>query len=210
MCSKKSDLLASRFDRMDPIAAYMRVRMDTLVIKARSKMSDSSEFEFESDEMEFLDACRHGRMDVIDRLIDEVDINCQEPDGWSGLMLVCENNEPWVLDIVQKLLSHGIDVDIEDDYCYYTALDCALGQREFNKELAALLLCCSKLGVNRLDVDGQNYLWGCRSKESLLFLIENGIDINHVDDSEETYLDTCNEEHYDFLLAAGAKHYDEL
>ena len=120
------------------------------------------------DEKEFLDACEQGHMDVIDRLIGKVDINCRYR-GKSGLMLVCINDKPWVIDVVQKLLAHGIDVDLENST--YNAIRCILGKTKFNKELAALLLYCSKLGVNKIDDNGYNYLWSCFTEESLSFLI---------------------------------------
>lgn len=129
-------------------------------------------------ELEFLDACEYGKMDVVDELINKVNINCTI-DGRSGLILVCSNEDPWVIDVVQKLLAHGIDVDISlKSYYYRNAIDEVLCRKKFNKEASSLLLFCSKQGINRLGKDGISYLYTCKTKESVLFLIENGIDVN--------------------------------
>ena len=137
-----------------------------------------------SKEQLFLDACGNGDMDVIDSLINQVDINCVNMYGETGLMKVCYNKEPWVIDVVQKLLSYGADVDL-DDYLGTNALDIYISNG-FNKELACLLLCCSKLGINRIDDNGWSYLLSCSTKESVIFLVEHGIDINMVDHNGKT------------------------
>jgi len=158
---------------------------------------------------QFISACKNGEMDVIDRLIGQgINVNCKYK-GTSALRTVCKSTEPWVIDVVTKLITHGADVDYEDP-CGFNALDEVLGQDLFNVDLAYLLLDCSKLGINRTDKNGRNYLWATETIESCKFLIDNGIDINHVDNRPETYIDGPECIRRQYLIERGAKKYADL
>lgn len=157
----------------------------------------------------FISACKHGEMDVIDRLIEQgIDVNCKHNDK-TALRMACRNEEPYGIDVVTKLIVHGADVDYEDCESY-NALDQVLSQETFNSDLAYLLLDCSKLGINRLDKGGRNYLWSIKTIEACKFLVDNGININHVNNKFRTYVDGQVTNLIRYLIKQGAKKYDEL
>lgn len=135
--------------------------------------------------------------------------------GIPPLRRACLSEKPWTsytLDVVTKLLTHGADVDLECDNGW-NALDAALCAVPFQPHVAQLILDCSKKGINRLDRDGYNYLWFTRSLASVKFLVENGIDVNHVvtnQGKDKTYLDFAYQDEIDYLRSVGAKLYSEL
>ena len=58
-------------------------------------------------------ACQKGHVDVVDRLISVgVDVNVQNNDGKTALMLACQNNH---LEIVKILLDSNVDPEMEDE-----------------------------------------------------------------------------------------------
>lgn len=164
-------------------------------------------------EEQFYEACANGQMDVIDSLLEfGIDVNAPFK-GMLPLHQACRSEEPWALDVVTKLLTRGVDVDLEDvNGC--NAIDHVLVY-PFRPHVAQLLLDCSKKGVNRLDSEGYNYLWSTGNHPQItMFLVENGIDINHVTEDlsclrYRTYLDYADED-YDYLRSIGAKLYSEL
>ena len=165
----------------------------------------------------FVGACTTGEMDVIDRLIEEgIDINCED-NSFTGLSAACCESKPWVIDVVTKLITNGADVDHENR-CGWNALDRVLAIRIFNLEVASLLLDCSKLGINRIanNDNDSNYLSVANTFESYKFLIDNGINVNHVYNNDETILDRVvnssqtDPEIRDYLIQHGAKEYHEL
>lgn len=141
------------------------------------------------DEIRFLHACEHGEMDVIDSLIDSVNINCVTQYSETGLILACNSEQPWVIDVVNKLLHHGIDVDIKDDI-WGDALNYVLEDERFRPQLASLLMMCSKKSLNNTKT---TRLYACTVR-SYAFVVENGLDINRIIEYDEgkfgTYLDS--------------------
>lgn len=125
-------------------------------------------------EAEFLNACEKGQTDVIDSLIDRVDINCIDIYGNTGLILACDVDEPWALDVVTRLLHHGIDVDIRNHYDI-CALDAILSKVSPKQDLSSLVLMCSKHSINHRD-----YSSAC-SQNGMEFLKQNGFTYNNID-----------------------------
>lgn len=183
-------------------------------------------------EQKFLDACSLGKMDKIDSLLEDgVDIDCCPYDqDTSGLMQACMNETSLSIDVVLNLIHRGADVNITDDDGN-NALDTVLGWDVFCPQIASLLLVCSKDGINRVDTNQMNYLWACRTLESYKFIVENGIDINHVaivghigrDPQYQTALDDIDSEQVTvfgsqeqkdqiitYLESKGGKRYREL
>ena len=132
-------------------------------------------------EEDFLDYCFLGEMDKIAELLEDgIDVNCCPYDqATSGLIHACMNETSSTIDVVVKLLHVGADVNITDDNGD-NALDEILGWKVFCPQIASLLLVCGKDSINRVNESQMNYLWSCRSLESFQFVIDNGIDINHV------------------------------
>jgi len=163
-------------------------------------------------------ACQDGEIDVIDSVLaDGVDLNFHY-DSKSPLQWACEVTEPWVIDVVTKLLEHGADVDLIDENDE-TALDRCLAQDPFQEHVAQLLLDCSKLGVNRMFPNNSNYLCFAHSVDAIKFLVKNGIDINNVYAHGEdpcTELDQLSDYYHsddpcvEYLVSIGAKKYEEL
>lgn len=154
------------------------------------KLSNKQKIMLTKDEIRFLHACEHGEMDVIDSLLGQVNINCVNDDGQTGLILALHSEDSWVIDVVNKLLHHGIDVDIED--WWGDALNYVLENEPFNPQLASLIMMCSK---KSLDDTKTSRLHAC-TVESYAFVVENGLDINRIrthetenDGLEGTYLD---------------------
>jgi hypothetical protein len=127
-------------------------------------------------------------MDVIDSLLGKVNINCVTQYNETGLILACEWYRPWVIDVVNKLLHHGIDVDIKDDI-WGDALNYVLEDERFRPQLASLLMMCSKKSLNSTKT---TRLYACTVR-SYAFVVENGLDINRIIEYDEgkfgTYLD---------------------
>ena len=89
------------------------------------------------------------------------------------------------------------------DFCLFT--------NPFQQDVAQLLLDCSKLGINRLDSRGRNYFHYANTLEACKFLINNGTEINNVDNDGTTALDVeFNPEVYNYLISVGAKKASEL
>lgn len=160
-------------------------------------------------------AFQEGQMDIIDSLLQsEIDVNAPII-GTYALQWACLSGIPWAsytLDVVTKLITHEADVDLEDKDGG-NALDYALSSLPFQPHVAQLLLDCSKKGVNRFNPSGYNYLWATWGIESVKFLVENGIDINHVVTNRgdnKTYLDFAHQDEFDYLRSVGAKLYSEL
>lgn len=159
-------------------------------------------------EEQLYDACFDGQMDVIDSLLElGVDVNALVEKELS-LHIACMNTNPWAIDVVTKLITHGADVDLDDKFGW-NALNCALFTNPFQPHIAQLLLDCSKKGINRLNIDNRNYFRTTDSLESVKFLVENGINVNHVRD-DKTYLDVANDNEIEYLRSVGAKLYSEL
>lgn len=120
--------------------------------------------------------------------------------------------KPWAsytLDLVTKLLTHGAVVDLEDNEGW-SALNYVMSAEPFQPHVAQLVLDCSKKGINRIDENYYNYLWSTYTLESIKFLVENGIDINHVA-NDETYLDNVYRDNVDsvrieYLRSVGASY----
>jgi len=124
-------------------------------------------------EAEFLNACENGRTDVIDSLIDQVNINCVDIYGNTGLIFACDRNGPWILDVVTRLLQHDIDVNIGNIYGI-CALEAVLYKDSPNFALASLILVCSKHSINNRD-------YSAMSREGMNFLRQNGFTYNDID-----------------------------
>lgn len=141
----------------------------------------------------FVKACKHGEMDLIEWML----ANGTNPNTThyecTGLHKVCKHSEPWAVDVVTKLIRHGADVDIE--YVCWNALDYVLLTTPFQPHIASLLLYSSKLGINRIASDGANYLSACEILEMapFEFLVDNGIDVNHICADGQTILDSLEE-----------------
>lgn len=161
---------------------------------------------------QMIKAFRKGRMDVIDSLLQSgLDVNAPI-NRLPPLHRACLGETPYVLDVVTKLLAHGANVDLGDDFGW-NALSSTLSTDAFQPHVAQLILDCSKKGINRLDHENNNYLWVAWSIESIRFLVENGIDINHVTNNQEndvTYLDLAPLNEIEYLRSVGAKLYSEL
>lgn len=84
----------------------------------------------------------------------------------------------------------------------------------FQEHVSQLLLDCSKLGVNRLDLKGKNYFHYTTTIAACKFLIDNGTDVNSVDFDGCTILDRRDLENepriYNYLISVGAKKASEL
>lgn len=191
-------------------------------------------------------ACSEGHVDIVDSLLESgVDLNTRIQ-GDYPLHRVCIGTEIYIpikpdpdapgnrdilqqracagvesifywdaFDVVAKLIAHGADVDLEN-YMYLNALACALDNSNFQPRVAQLVLDHSKHGVNRIN-GKLNYLWDARNLEAVKFLVENGININHVANygtDHCTYLDHCKQNDdnrkFDYLRSVGAKLYSEL
>lgn len=142
--------------------------------------------ECEDNLLSFAYACRNGETDVIDSLIDKVDVN-KSPDDYTFLQVACEYpslEQPWAQDVVRRLLQAGADVDA--DCSGKNPLQRVLGWNSFDHSIASMLLYSSKLGIN-CQINGQSYLYSCRTVEAIKFLIDNGIDINSRDSNGRTY-----------------------
>ena len=181
-------------------------------------MTDSESGELEELRERFMDACVDGEMDIIDSmLVDRFNVNFHyDHFGTTPLQQACSGTGPWVIDVVTKLIEHGADVDMVD-INDETALDVCLCKVPFQEHVAQLLLDCSKLGVNRMFVNNNNYLFCANSVETIKFLVKNGIDINNVvtyDDKSSTKLDDLYDSQridcIDYLISIGGKRYSEL
>lgn len=183
-------------------------------------VSNSQEKEFMGSPQDYddmMEACSEGQMDVIDSLLKEIDINTRSFDGELALHRACEQTEPWAIDVVTKLLAHGADVDLEN-ILGCNGLDYALNAVPFQPHIAQLLLDCSKKGINFISRKDYSYLWTAKSVDAFKFLVENGINLNHVRENE-TYLDIATNPEYvgeprvdeiNYLRSVGAKLYSEL
>jgi len=165
-----------------------------------------------------MDACETGEMDAIESILDNginLNFHC-EMTQMSPLQWACRQTEPWVIDVVTKLIEHGADVDLTDENDE-TALDCCLHAVPFQEHVAQLLLDCSKLGVNRMFPNNSNYLYFAHSVDAIKFLVKNGIDINNVHHYEDLSFTKLDDLHIygkrdciDYLVSIGGKRYSEL
>lgn len=131
-------------------------------------------------EKQLFDACYNGQMDVIDTLLEAgVDVNVPFR-GMLPLQQACIREAPWVIDVVTKLLIHGADVDLDNEYGW-NALDGILFSFSFQPHVAQLLLDCSKKGFTKLNKDYIHYLH-YRIPEAIKFIHKNGFDTNCVAD----------------------------
>lgn len=127
-------------------------------------------------EKQLFDACCDGQMDVIDSVLEAgVNVNASFR-GMNLLQVACIREAPWVIDVVTKLLIHGADVDLDNEYGW-NALDYVLFSFSFQPHVAQLLLDCSKKGFTKLNKDYIDYLHR-RIPEAIKFLHKNGFDTN--------------------------------
>ena len=154
--------------------------------------------------------------------------------GRNGMMMACMSNQswisepcnrqfvqenpnkPWAIDVVNKLLARGADVDQEDKQGK-NCLDYVLASTPFRPQLASLLRLLSK---HEMNSRGFRYLVSCSSIEAAQFCVENGVDVNSSRDKSTVrdiiYL-FVNHTFEDFdpiwepyLISQGAKRYHEL
>lgn len=182
------------------------------------EMTESQSDELEELRERFMVACIDGEMDVIDSMLaDGFNVNFHyECLSETPLQYACSGTDPWVIDVVTKLIEHGADVDLMD-ITEETALDVCLCKVPFQEHVAQLLLDCSKLGINRMFVNNNNYLFYANSVETIKFLVKNGIDINNVvtlEGESSTKLDDLYDSQridcIDYLISIGGKRYNEL
>lgn len=161
----------------------------------------------------FTDACFNGQMDVIESMLkDGFDVNYFR-NGDTPLQRACTQTKPWVVDVVTKLITHGavVDADTNEHCTGWTSLNFCLISQPFQRHVAQLLLDCSKLGVNHLDILCKTYLWYANTLEACKFLVDNGIEVNVVDKFGHTALDDKNVlEICSYLISVGAKEASEL
>jgi ankyrin repeat protein len=136
-------------------------------------------------ELRFLQACQEGEIDIIDQLINKVDINCRDEEGQTGLLLACVD-AAWAVDVITRLIQHGIDVDIKDDYDI-SPMDRILSMSPFKADIATMVLNASFTPANKKQ-RREDWLQECRTVESIKFLTHNGINIDHVPE-KDTFLD---------------------
>lgn len=175
----------------------------------------------------FLIACICGYTDIIDIILsrDASFVDYVDENGNTGLKKAVCIYYPWTIDVVTRLLQYGSDVDRRNNIGI-TPFTAVLSSYSFKPTLANMLLMHSKQGINALDdEDGHNHLSSCETLESFKFVIENGINLNFVED-ESTFLDlfvSMNggdnafatmsaevEEIVNYLRSQGAKTYEEL
>lgn len=178
----------------------------------------------------FFEACQNGEMDIIESIISTIiDINLVRelpPIGRRYTPLQAAINiHPWSVDVVTKLLLHqsstkcqdmnssnvapcpSCGADVDQDVDGWNALDLI----PFQEHIASLLLDCSKLGINRTDCHGQNYLWSASTLEATRFLVQNGNDVNCVSNDNQTPLGLfADDEIIVYLKQHGAKYYNKL
>lgn len=133
----------------------------------------------------FIKACTEGETDVIDEIITQVHPDCISSDYRTLLSLACEKRQPWTRDVVQRLLEAGADVDVPIYGC--KPLQQVLSWPQFDVSIASMLLYSSKFGVNHQFEMGWTYLYWCETIEAAQFLIDNGLDINILNDEGQTY-----------------------
>ena len=146
----------------------------------------------------FFRACGSCKIGKINSLIKKVDVNALNPQGKTGLHLALSSrHHNWktsdvpackedIRRTVQILIQSGANVDT---VCkQLTPLDLVLGWEVFDADIAAMILSASKLGINRCDEDGLSYLYSAITAEAAKFLVDNGINVDMLDNSGVTYI----------------------
>lgn len=134
------------------------------------------------DEKNFLHACRYGKMYVIEELIDKVNINVQDEEGFTPLMNAVRGRE---IEAVKILLEHNADVTkIKDNrgrnaFFWAAALDELEMLKLFEKY---------NPDFNTVDNDGATSLFYASKIETMDYLIKNGTDVNKKDITGRTAL----------------------
>ncbi len=155
------------------------------------------------DEKNFLHACRYGQMYVIEELIDKVNINVQDEEGYTPLMNAITEGE---IKVVKILLEHNADVTKIKDNSGRNAFFWAAVLDELE-----MLKLFEKYNpdFNVSDNYGSNALFFTRKAETVNYLLKNGADINKKNKSGRTPLIQHslayeNQDHVKFLLEKGA------
>ena len=155
------------------------------------------------DEKNFLHACRYGQMYVIEELIDKVNINVQDEEGYTPLMNAITEGE---IEVVKILLEHNADVTKIKDNSGRNAFFWAAVLDELE-----MLKLFEKYNpdFNIADNYGSNALFFTRKAETVNYLLKNGADINKKNKSGRTPLIQHslayeNQDHVKFLLEKGA------
>lgn len=155
------------------------------------------------DEKNFLHACRYGQMYVIEELIDKVNVNVQDEEGFTPLMNAIRERE---IEIVKILLEHNADVTKIKDNSGRNAFFWAAVLDELE-----MLKLFEKYNpdFNVSDNYGSNALFFTRKAETVNYLLKNGADINKKNKSGRTPLIQHslayeNQDHVKFLLEKGA------
>ena len=131
------------------------------------------------DEKNFLHACRYGQMYVIEELIDKVNINVQDEEGYTPLMNAITEGE---IEVVKILLEHNADVTKIKDNSGRNAFFWAAVLDELE-----MLKLFEKYNpdFNVSDNYGSNALFFTRKAETVNYLLKNGADINKKINPEE-------------------------
>ncbi|WP_304333434.1 ankyrin repeat domain-containing protein [Brachyspira innocens] len=134
------------------------------------------------DEKNFLHACRYGQMYVIEELIDKVNINVQDEEGFTPLMNAITEGE---IEIVKILLEHNADVIKIKDNSGRNAffLAAALDELEILKLFEKY-----NPDFNTVDNNGSTALFYTGKHETIDYLLKNGTDINKKNKSGRTPL----------------------
>ena len=155
------------------------------------------------DEKNFLHACRYGQMYVIEELIDKVNINVQDEEGFTPLMNAITEGE---IEIVKILLEHNADVIKIKDNSGRNAffLAAVLDELEMLKLFEKY-----NPDFNVSDNYGSNVFFFTRKVETVNYFLQHGADINKRNKSGRTPLIQHslayeNQDHVKFLLEKGA------
>ena len=173
-----------------------------LIIVGVVFMANSS-YGISQDEKNFLHACRYGQMYVIEELIDKVNINVQDEEGYTPLMNAITEGE---IEIVKILLEHNADVIKIKDNSGRNAffLAAVLDELEMLKLFEKY-----NPDFNVSDNYGSNVFFFTRKVETVNYFLQHGADINKRNKSGRTPLIQHslayeNQDHVKFLLEKGA------
>lgn len=133
--------------------------------------------------MGFVQDCEFGNIDVIDSYLQNEDFDVNQPEfccfsnrRTTGLIQACGSMFCYKVDVINRLLSRGADVDLQ--FGHVCAIGVLLSQEPFDAGLTDLVMRGSRLGINKVNYQGQSYLWYCRTLEACRYLVESGIDVN--------------------------------